>query len=464
MGALGGLSMFGTGCDRDVGDVAVRIVRSSQAGENPFPDAVVDTVHARLEAADVGVREASEPYAAGQLVLPAVPTGEARVLHVEARSGERAVSRGRSAAFDFGAGVADVAVYVALAEQFSAAGGDAQVGGGAGVRAVRSGETVWLAGGGARPAVFSGASSLPLEAPPCAPVCDLLPQRGHAAAAHEDAVVLLGGEGADGTASFRCDPAGCVEMLDVRPWRRDGGLASFGARVLWAGGFEPSGPSVATTWVDIAAGTAERGPDLPRARAAPMVTAVGDRAVVLGGTNAQGDVVPGIVRVTDAEATVFAETYTRTDGVVVAVGEDAMLVIGGRAGASALDSIDVVYPGADLVCPAGTLRVPRLLAGAVALGDGRILVAGGIDAAGQPLRSAEIVQLGLMPRTATDCQAFEAAQTTLTSTLTDSMARARIAPDLVRVQGGATYVVGGVDGLGTGVSLLEVFMPAQNID
>lgn len=101
-------------------------------------------------------------------------------------------------------------------------------------------------------------------------------------------------------------------------------------RVLLAGGYDAHGAALSSTeFFDPATGAVTRGPDLPRARAGHAAVAVGDKVVLVGGSD----------------------------------------------GETAIASIEVLENGAWREGP--DLAVPRVKHGAAALPDGRVLVVGG---------------------------------------------------------------------------------------
>jgi hypothetical protein len=173
-----------------------------------------------------------------------------------------------------------------------------------------------------------------------------------------------------------------------------------GGVALVVGGGAAGQPAPPTYVVDLSTGVFAplAGPDLGAPRAGASVTAFGSGALVAGGVN---------VRTQATEAT--AETVTasggfdqqhpillsepRSDhGAVVLAGGQTLLVGGvGADGKTVLGSMDRIDPTTDTAQEqnVAVLTVPRRAPQVLRLASGEILVAGGFDAAGDPVGTLE---------------------------------------------------------------------------
>ena len=96
-------------------------------------------------------------------------------------------------------------------------------------------------------------------------------------------------------------------------------------------------------------------------------------------------------------------TDPRRDGAAVTLADGRVLWIGGQDVSGASDEVDLYDPATGKLCPVGHLVRARWRLTAVRLDDGRVLVAGGLTGAGAPTAEAELLDPRFVPA-GTSCQ------------------------------------------------------------
>ena len=96
-------------------------------------------------------------------------------------------------------------------------------------------------------------------------------------------------------------------------------------------------------------------------------------------------------------------TDPRRDGAAVTLADGRVLWIGGQDVTGASDEVDLYDPATKRLCPVGHLVRARWRLSAVRLDDGRVLVAGGLTGAGVPTAEAELLDPRFVPA-GTTCQ------------------------------------------------------------
>lgn len=177
------------------------------------------------------------------------------------------------------------------------------------------------------------------------------------------------------------------------------------------------------------------------------VVALEDGRLVVVGGDTGTDVLEAVV-VTPGDA--LAETLDlaparrRIDGSATAIGDRRVLLAGGL-GRETIELFDVDAAQVD-ENNNGILQGPRREHAAVRLADGRVLVLGGRSEVDSARRDAELIELGDM----------------ITSRFTEGApARARIAPHLLALDDGTVLVLGGVDEAGDPIAEIERFDPVS---
>lgn len=229
-------------------------------------------------------------------------------------------------------------------------------------------------------------------------------------------------------------------------------------RMLVIGGFTDAAGSVATASTeafDPGADTFTPGPSLAVARGAPSVVRTpGGLVVVLGGRATMGGpAITGSIEAYDAALDTFvtldeALPTPTADAAVVALPDGRILVAGG------VDHTGTVLTGAFLVEPGDSTDVEALAAGpvvprrgaaAVLAATGEVILFGGADASGTILASIEV---------------FDPVTETFTL-LPFTLAHARVDPVAVSLANGAIAIVGGrLDAAGSLSAAVEVFDPS----
>jgi hypothetical protein len=262
----------------------------------------------------------------------------------------------------------------------------------------------------------------------------------------------------------------------TRAWTATGGNAgnrSFhtattlsNGKVLLVGGADGSGKALGSSVIfDPASGSFANGPSLGVARERHVAIRLGDgRVLVAGGRAKLGDYDADDGQDVFASAEIYnpvTGTFTAAGNMVagrfgasaVLLADGRVLVAGGSgdvtpAGASALASAEIYTPSSGLpgtwAAPAQTpvLATPRKDFTLTTLVDGRMLAAGGRNAAGGQ-GSAEFYTLA-----AGAAGAFSAAP---------PMLAVRSGHTATRLQDGRVLVVGGVGAAGTSISAAELF-------
>jgi len=213
-------------------------------------------------------------------------------------------------------------------------------------------------------------------------------------------VLIAGGRDAAGR------PVGTAEVLD--PGR--GRIARFGSKlpvpvwghaatlladgsVLLTGGRGNDGRPVGVAQQLTPSGRV-RGPfAMATPRADHTATLLADGRVLLaGGSDGAADL--ATLEVFDPSSGAFTALSSalpepRRGHAAVALADRRVLLVGGASDGTSLATTVLVSPASDTVAPGATLQVARAGASATLLLDGTVLVAGGQDASGQALHSAE---------------------------------------------------------------------------
>lgn len=253
---------------------------------------------------------------------------------------------------------------------------------------------------------------------------------GAAITYHDGSALFLGGF--DGTATTsavtsvdRFDPmTGSFEIATTaRPAmslvaRRGGRVATLAdGRVVVAGGTDPV-TAIAVPIIEVLTADAISGrrvEELPAGllttRVAPAFATLDDGTVVaFGGLDATGrvigdvaliSIVDGAIQVASSSATLktprFGHTATRLtdDLVLIAGGIDGKAggISGEIVGGGVLVAKAEIYKNDGFV-EAGDMKVPRRDHQAMLLSDGSVLIVGGVDSRGRPVRTIEVFSLG----------------------------------------------------------------------
>ncbi len=232
------------------------------------------------------------------------------------------------------------------------------------------------------------------------------------AIAHPTGAVLIGGDRGATTAIERFDPRrGVLDALGELSVRTGAAAARIGAgdptQIAVLGGTLPSGePSGLLELVDVTAGGSpriDRVDDARLARADATATTLTDgRVIVIGGRRAGGDVAGDLTALTSSAAGTELSTarvvlaHPRAEHTATRLGGDVgapVLVVGGAGPAGPIAEAELWKPlSGDLADPATFARpmvIPRRRHRAELLPDGSVLVIGGLDAAGRPVRTLE---------------------------------------------------------------------------
>jgi Kelch motif len=213
-------------------------------------------------------------------------------------------------------------------------------------------------------------------------------------------VVIMGGRGAAGalaSAELWSPATGTFSSLGNLTAAREGFTANLlgSGRHLLAGGASSSSSEVFSGSIF----TFTRGPTPARARAFHSAASLAGGGVVrvylTGGTDLAGALVPSTEFYDDGAAsfTVGPDLLEpRADHASMLVGQDKVLVLGGRNASGALRSLETVDFAAKTRAPAGELAEARSAFLLEVLSDGRLLLVGGLSSAGAPLASTEILE------------------------------------------------------------------------
>lgn len=368
--------------------VVAPIIDTPEVGTNAaaFPD--LDQLELTLAHAGAVDDLASATFGPGDVVeLRAVPEADDLVIHLTGRLGSTEVAYGRTCPF-----------------------------------AVR------LVDGDAAPHLFFARTVKWADATPPSAATR---HAGRAARYHDGSAVFVGGlDDADQpiAAVDRFDPrTGGFTIAATVSARRDGELAALGdGRLLVFGGLDGTGALTATVEVIELDGSPGRRvetvsePRLARRDAATASLADG-RAMVFGGIDATGPAAGDVVEIAADGPTV---AFRRLDARLAVprhgasatrlsddLGAPVAIIGGVDASGAPIGLAELWKPLREAFTdPARfhpTMRVPRSLHHAVRLPDGSVLILGGLDAAGQPVRQLErfstddgFADAGLMPATA----------------------------------------------------------------
>lgn len=473
-------------CQREVGTVEVFLVKSPRADQDPLDPFLVARVRLRLVAPGEEVRTAEFDYQpAGGGALHDVPVGAGWVLTVEGLDASGGVrSRGRSLPFQVSAGARQLTLYLGRVGQFSLshasprtaraghgavelsdgrmllAGGtsalDALVGPGEPIDALRS--ALLFDPGSASPAAEAEED--------CTPGSDEL-CLGSARAFHgtsllADGRVLMSG-GEDRVSE---EVLSSGELLDPDGRRFFAGPALGIARAQHVTLTLPSGVLVVGGRSSVAGamdevellsdGTFLRLDPLAQPRRAATAVLLDDGGLVLGGLDAAGLPVDAAAERFDAGAGRFlAEARParpRAFASASVLGDGRVLIAGGLTTPAcpmgcalpATASIEAFDPQAHEFREIGTLAVPRWGHTATTLPDGTVLVVGGLggNEFGGPVPQVERIDPSTgtahLQYTLTEPRAFHT--TTLLGT-------------------GFVYVAGGIGAEGGALSSVEVLVP-----
>jgi hypothetical protein len=178
-------------------------------------------------------------------------------------------------------------------------------------------------------------------------------------------------------------------------------------RVLLTGGGtvsvgEESSPPVATAELyDPAAGTFSAAGSMSTARALHSATLLQDgKVLVAGGGDGVGSVASA--ELYDPASGTFAATGSLVEGlgahVAVLLDDGSVLIVGGivpseegESDSTPTANVERYDPATGTFSQFATLAEPRAGHTATLLGDGTVLVTGGLDSSGQPLATAEIL-------------------------------------------------------------------------
>lgn len=179
------------------------------------------------------------------------------------------------------------------------------------------------------------------------------------------------------------------------------------------------------------------------ALSSPSIASSARFAVLAGGEGADLDARSDVV-IVDGERAVAERLGMRRRrlGAAVAVAEGRAIVAGGNAGAEIWEDAEVVDLNVPAIAPAAIpLAEKRTEAGAAVLASGEVLLAGGRGPSG-PLRTMEIVDIARGRARTIDVAA---------------LSRPRRSPAVVRLSTGEVLVLGGLDEAGAPVPDVEVF-------
>jgi hypothetical protein len=235
---------------------------------------------------------------------------------------------------------------------------------------------------------------------------------GGFAIVHPSGAVLIGGERGATTAIERFDPRrGVLDALGELAERTGAAAARIGAgdtpQIAVVGGALPGGaPSGLLELVDVSAtGPAriDRVDDDRLARTGATATTLSDgRVIVIGGRRASGEVAGDLTELSTSAAGTELRTarvtlaHPRAEHTATRLGGDVgapVLIVGGVGPTGPIEAAELWKPlSGDLADPttfARPMKIPRRGHRAELLPDGSVLVIGGLDAAGQPVRTLE---------------------------------------------------------------------------
>jgi hypothetical protein len=390
------------GCSGNAIDVELRV----PGGDHPLAGA--DEVNLALRDGSGALLAFSRtPATNGALSLPSVARGSGYTVEVDATFASDVIARGRSCAFDVGAGSPPpVGIWFSRIGRFATTSGPASARGGAVELAWGGGALV--AGGStdggavASTEVYDVATGRFGSGPALA-----TPRAGARAVDLGDGIVLVIGGAAKGapglealTASHStAEPAGfapdVVEHAAARTG--DGSVVVAGGRVDCA--------VIGDAWIVSQGGaTVEALPPLLEARAgAVLIAASSDlfaRLFVVGGLGAGGAPVAAVEIYDPASASFIASGMSlvtpRAGHTVTRLPTGLLLVVGGvDAGGAPVAAAELLDPINGQSRAVANLRVPRSAHAATMLPSGRVLVTGGIGADGNAVADVEIFETGL---------------------------------------------------------------------
>jgi hypothetical protein len=484
---VGGLAvlMWAAGCDRDVGDLEIFFTKSAAVNQDPLDPERVAALQIRVEGPDMEVVTVDAEFTAGgETALPPIPVGPNRVITVEAltEGGGRVVSRARSQPFSVLPGINEMHLFLGLVSQFSLAAGNgmADPGGDLQLAPFPDGDIAMVGGRRHRDAVGFESAVERLQAfdPQAARArivgecgsaltpCLVKPRWHHQVHAGEKAIYVVGGEDIQGLYEEveKCTEEGCEIVNDEYiGFRHMAKARGEGGATFFVGGDDRQTVS-ARVWLIDAGGKVLPAGHLavPRTRAAAAAT--GDSLLVFSGFGNAGAILStyevhggsgdsgGALELDGVQPRVHATATSLDGGRVVLVGG---ILEDGRRSAE----INVYYPGQNLLCVAGQLNLPRAHHTATRLEDGRILVAGGEGTDGNPMTSAELVDLRLLPSAVASCQEFDTVVPLVQATPVSPLGSARSRHAAIRLANGNVMVAGGFGANGLGVSAIEIFVP-----
>ncbi|MBN8480427.1 MAG: hypothetical protein J0L88_02430 [Xanthomonadales bacterium] len=180
------------------------------------------------------------------------------------------------------------------------------------------------------------------------------------------------------------------------------------------------------------------------------------RLLIAGGRGASGPIARA--EVFDSYTRTFTQTgpmiTPRSDASTITLADGSVLVVGGRGAGSVLATAERYDPATrEFVAVNGSLATARQRAAATLLPNGKVLIAGGYDSAGEVLGSAELFdpQCDSMPPS---CSVF--------SGTASPMVNARGDAGITLLPGGVALLVGGIGNADVAQNTTEVFDPATS--
>jgi hypothetical protein len=395
-----GGSSFVAGCSNGA---RVELVLHVPAGDSPLrsADAVALTV---LDSGGNTVAFSRGPASAASLSAGPLPAGSGFVAELTASFGSDVVARGRSCAFTVGATAPRVPMWFSRVGHFASTGSPRVARPGA-LALPWSGGALWA--GGAGPAGSDGAlATTEVYDPATAQFGDgpaLATGRADAMGALlADGGALIAGGAAAGVAGLEAlrEAHSTPEPSPFSPTLTGGAMVLLGdGSVLLAGGRLPGAAPLATAWrISNGGASVDPLPAMASPRVGLTLTRLGsDRSaavLIAGGEGGSGPL--ATLELFDPffggfSTLPMALVTARSGASATLLPSGVVLVIGGiDAAGGPLASAEIIDVTGRGVRAAGALGSARTRHSATLLPSGRVLVAGGIDATGNPTASAEI--------------------------------------------------------------------------
>lgn len=391
------LLVVAAGCSSARIDVQLRV----PSGDHPLAGAEAVAVTLR-DGSGQPLAFSRGPAGAGAIELPHVAGGSGYTVEVDATFGADVLARGRSCRFDVDeAKPPTVPLWFSRIGRFAATAGPDLLRHDAAVFAWDTGALV--AGGSSDGAALGSTEAYdPLAGRFVAGPALATPRAGARAVALGGGTVLLVGGAAAGAPAIEALTASHTtpEPAGFSPTLVDHAAAASGdGSVIVAGGRVPGGLPTDAAWIVAQAGASvEPLPPMLHARAQLTLTkASGDAFAPLyaiGGVDGAGPV--AAIEVFDPAAGLFADTgiqlaTPRAQHTVTRLPSGLLLVAGGvDATGVPLASAEIVDPVTRTARPVAMMRTARTAHAATLLPDGRVLVSGGTGSDGAPLADAEI--------------------------------------------------------------------------